>query len=487
MNIALFFAIPLLAAFLLQIITRVSPLLGRYLGPVIAVVNIVMGLQLWHTIVTTGSQVAFLGGFAAPLGIVFYADRLTALMIIAISSLTLLLWPKGLRDATRESALTLLLMAGGCGIALSADLFNLFVFYELIAVASYGLVTSAGRGESYVAGLRYLILSATGSAMALLGIALIYSVTGTLNLATLAQMAPHNLHGAIGISAFALMLIGFGVKAEFFPVNTWVPEVYASTTTRVSGLLSGVVSKVALLILLKLLLQVFAIPAAQTLLLIVGMLTLVTGELAAFHAKDLLRLLAYSSIAQLGMVAMAFAVSGSAGILAGLAVALHHLLVKPALFLLAEKWGGQLQQLRGAAKNARWGAVVFVFLSLSLIGVPPLPGFWAKYLLVTALFSMDQPLFYLAASLLLVTTIIEASYLIRVIGKLYGSEPNPLTPHRVPELLPAMVMTACLVLATLFMSPLAQSLAQVAQQSVDLKTYFNRVHVDRLAMRTNQP
>jgi formate hydrogenlyase subunit 3/multisubunit Na+/H+ antiporter MnhD subunit len=486
MNIALFFALPLLAAFLLQIIARISPLLGRYLGPVVVVVNIIMGLLLWREVAVKGAQVEFLGGFAAPLGIVFYADQLAALMIIAISGLTLLLWPKGLRDATRESALTLLLMAGACGIALSADLFNLFVFYELIAVASYGLVTSAGSGEGYIAGLRYLILSAAGSAMALLGIALIYSVTGTLNLAALAQMAPDTLHGPIGLSAFALMLIGFGVKAEFFPVNTWVPEVYASTTTRVSGLLSGVVSKLAMLILLKLLLQLFATPSAQTLLLIVGMLTLVTGELAAFHARDLLRLLAYSSIAQLGMVAMAFSVSGSAGILAGLAVTLHHLLAKPALFLLAEKWGGQLQQLHGAAKTARWSAVVFVFLSLSLIGVPPLPGFWAKYLLVTSLFGSNQPLFYFAAALLLVTTIIEASYLIRVIGKLYAPDSSALSPHRTQELLPAMVMTGLLVLGTVFMAPLTRSLSQVAQQSVDLKTYFKHVHVGALAMRTQQ-
>jgi formate hydrogenlyase subunit 3/multisubunit Na+/H+ antiporter MnhD subunit len=278
------------------------------------------------------------------------------------------------------------------------------------------------------------------------------------------------------------MLIGFGVKAELFPVNTWVPEVYAATTSRVSGLLAGVVSKLALLILLKLLLSVFDMAAAHQLLLIIGMLTLLSGELAAFQARDLRRVLAYSSIAQLGMVAIGFAISGSAGVMAGLAIALHHYLAKPALFLLAEKWGGQLTLLAGASTNAKLGTGVFVLIALSLIGVPPLPGFWAKYLLISALFNDGQDLAYLAVALLLITTIIEAAYLVRIGARLFETGPSRLEPHAKCELVPASILAVYLVAATLFAAPIYDGLSTVADQALDPGAYHAALPANPIAM-----
>jgi len=488
-NIALPVVLPILSAFLLPIVARGSASAARLLGPAMAALNIVLGLFIWQSVAAQGPQVEALGGYSAPLGIVFYGDQLASLMVVAISALTLLLWPKGSHDPVREPVLTLLLMAGACGIALSGDLFNLFVFYELLAVASYGLVASQGSGRSYIAALRFLILSATGSAMALLGIALIYTATGTLNLAYLAGLSTSLLNGPLGISAFALLLVGFGVKAELFPVNTWVPEVYATTTSRVSGLLCGVISKVALLILLKLLLTVFDFEAARTLLLIVGILSLLSGELAAYRAQDLRRVLGYSSIAQLGIVAIAFSVDGTAGVLAGIAVAMHHLLAKPALFLLAEKWGGQLERLRGASTASKGGALLFVFIALSLIGVPPLPGFWAKYLLLSALFEAGQQLHYLAAFALLTTTVIEAAYLMRIATRLF--EPGSATqagrpePHGKRELIPALLLGGSLAVATLVIAPIGDILSGIADQAMGVGEYARHVPGDAAGLTGN--
>jgi formate hydrogenlyase subunit 3/multisubunit Na+/H+ antiporter MnhD subunit len=475
MSLVLVIAIPILGAFLLPMLSHRSAVLGRLFGPIIIAVNLGLALSIWQHVTLNGPQVEWIGGFAAPLGIVFHVDQFTAILLLAIAVMTILLWPRRMEDPIREPVLSLVLMGAASGLALSSDLFNLFVFYELTAVASYGLVASRATGPSQIAAIRFLILSAAGSALALLGIALIYSITGSLNLAYLAQVAPTLLSGPLGMSAFMLILIGFGVKAELFPVNTWVPEVYASASSRVSAMLSGVVSKLAMVVILKVLITVYANTSASLVMLVVGLLTLVSGELAAYRAKDFRRMLAFSSIAQLGMVAMAFSVSGTAGLLAGFAIMLHHLLAKPALFLLAERWGGHLDRLTGAAYSSKTGAILFLFLALSLIGVPPLPGFWAKYLLLTALFGHDQSLYYFAAAVLLITTVIEAAYLMRILQRLYQHKNSTLEPHRASELVPALVLGGTLFLSVLVAAPLGAALSGIARSSADIPAYIQRV------------
>ena len=476
MSLVLLIAFPILGAFLLPMLAHRSATLGRFMGPVVIAVNLGLALSLWQDIILHGPRVEWVGGFAAPLGIVFHADLFSALLVLAIAVMTMLLWPNRVQDPIREPVLSLVLMGAASGLALSADLFNLFVFYELTAVASYGLVASRATGPSQIAAIRFLIISAAGSAFALLGIALIYSITGSLNLAYLAQVAPTLLNGTLGMAAFTLILIGFGVKAELFPVNTWVPEVYASASSRVSAMLSAVVSKLAMVVILKILITVYANTAASWLMLVIGLLTLVSGELAAYRANDLRRVLAFSSIAQLGMVAMAFSVSGTAGILAGLAIMLHHLLAKPALFLLAERWGGHLDRLTGAAYSSKTGGILFLFLALSLIGVPPLPGFWAKYLLLTALFGHDQSLYYFAAVVLLFTTIIEAAYLIRILRRLYQHTSSTLEPHRTCELVPALFLGGTLFFSVLIAAPLGAALSDIAHSTADVPAYIQRIH-----------
>ncbi|MGB5474237.1 MAG: proton-conducting transporter membrane subunit, partial [Gammaproteobacteria bacterium] len=341
MSPVLMFVLPLLGAFLLPIVARASAMAGRLFGPLVLALNCVIGVLAWGT-VSEQTQVIALGGFQPPLGIAFYVDRLALLFAIAVSLGVLLLWPDAGEDeaAQRENTLTLVLAAAATGLALSGDLFNIYVFYELTAVASYGLAAARRNGAAYAATLRYVVISSFGAALMLMGIALVYMATGTLNLAQLAQLAPGTLDGPLGLAAFVFILIGAGVKAELFPVNTWVPEVYAAASKRVAGLLAGIISKLALLIIVRLLVLVFQQPEALQILLTLGILGVITGELAAWYARDLTRMLAYSSIGQLGVMFIAFSIPGTAGLYAGLAVALHHMVVKPALFLLAERQGG---------------------------------------------------------------------------------------------------------------------------------------------------
>lgn len=473
---SLLVVLPLVTAFLLPVIDRASGFAGRWIGPLVLTVTLLIGLSLWHA-VGDGAVSVPMGGFPPPLGIALYIDRLALLFAIAMPLGALLLWPRSYGEGVAHPVLTLLLVAAGSGLALSGDLFNIYVFYELTAVISYGLIAGRATSGSQAAALRYLIVSSFGAALALIGVALIYQATGTLNLAHLAELAPSTLNNSRGLVAFALLLIGFGVKAELFPVNIWVPEVYATAQNRVCGLLAGVVSKLAALIILRLLVLVFRQPAALDLLLALGVLGVVTGELAAWRARDFNRMLAFSSIGQLGIVFIAFAVPGPGAVLAGLAVALHHLVVKPALFLLAERWSGALEHLDGAAARAPVAAALFVILALSLIGVPPLPGFWAKLLVLIELARQAQPLDYLAAFAVLAGALLEANYLFRVATRFWRQPQSHLLPepHATPDLATAGLLGGAVIAATLLIAPLGDRLSAVAATAADSGFYVHTV------------
>lgn len=474
-------ALPLLGAFLLPILMRSSIAIALWSGPAILIYGCWMIADIWLQGSTQPVSIA-IGGFAPPLGINLYIDSLALLFAFAVQLLGLIFWPFTLdQDSARRQALMLLLVAASTGLALSGDLFNLYVFYELAAVATFGLASAFGCSAAYVATLRYLILSGIGSVLTLFGIALIYSKTGTLNLAHLAQLAPAQLNDELGLTAFLSILIGIGVKAELFPVNTWVPEIYATASTRLSAFLAGLLSKLALLIILRLLLLIFHQPEATQVLLILGILGVVSGELAAWRAKELRRMLAFSSIGQLGVMFIAMALPDGAGVLAVLALAFHHLIIKSGLFMLAEDWGGAIQRLRGSAKMAPLGAALFVLFSLSLVGMPPLPGFWAKFTLITELAGQSEPLYLIGLAVFLLATVIEASYLFRVAAILYQDAPRETLDHEIPKneglsLVTATLFGAGLIAAAVMIAPVGDSLNTIAVQVQDIDLYISTVN-----------
>jgi len=473
----LLIVLPLMAAFLLPVIDRVSQFAGRWAGPVVLLLTSVLGIMLWGKL-GDGAIAIELGGFRPPLGITLYVDQLALLLALAVTVGTLLLWPADGEDRLRQSTLALLLAGSGSGLALSGDLFNIYVFYELVAVVSYGLIASRGTAAVFAATTRYLIISSFGAAMALSGIAMIYQATGTLNLAHLAQLAPERLNNIQGLAAFVLLLVGFGVKAELFPVNAWVAEVYATASGRVSALLAGVVSKLALVIIVRLLILVFDQPEAHMVMLVLGILGVLSGELAAWRARDLNRMLAFSSIGQLGVMFIAFSIPGPAGVFAGLAVALHHMIVKPALFMLAVQWGGGTAGLAGAAKISPLGAGLFVLLALSLIGVPPLPGFWAKLIVMLALVQQESSMYLFAGAVILSAAVLEVNYLFRVAASMYrtNAQAASVSAPRGNDLAVASGLSIVLLVSVVLIAPLGARVEQIASQAADLPRYVQTVN-----------
>jgi len=475
-DVTLALVLPLLGAFLLPLLAHGAlRRLAVLFGPGLLALAALLLFGAWSTY--ESPYAIALGGFAPPLGITFYIDRLALLFALAVPLVTLLLWPGGSDEASvRRQSLTLLLAASLTGLAMSGDLFNLYVFYELAAVASYGLAAGSGSGAAFVAAFRYLLLSALGSVIALFGIALIYFKTGTLNLAQLATLS-EQLANPQGLAAFAMLVIGFGVKAELFPVNGWVPEVYGAASRRVAALLAGLASKLVVLAIVRILLLVFPGEEARQLLLVLGILGVVSGELAAWQARDIARMLAWSSIGQLGVVFIAFSLPGTIGLVAGVTVALHHLVVKSALFLIAERWGGAIDGLRGAAASSWLGAALFVLFALSLLGLPPLPGFWSKFLVLGGLAEGGTTLQLLALAAILIGTVIEGAYLMRVLTRLYAApdSQSPPPPQRRSSLLASGLLASVLIGAALLINPLWQGLNELAVAGVDTAGYVQTV------------
>jgi formate hydrogenlyase subunit 3/multisubunit Na+/H+ antiporter MnhD subunit len=473
--IALTVAMPLLAAFLLPIGDRAVSAMSRIIGPVVLLASLVLIVFFWKDAAVMPSAIA-LGGFSPPLGITFYIDQLSLLFAFLVSLLILLLWPWSGQNQQRVYALLLLLAGAASGMVLSGDLFNIYVFYELVSVSSFGLVVSLRSPAAFAATARYVVISGFGTVMALTGIALVYTQTGTLNLAQLSLLAPSLLDNPIGLTAFALILLGIGVKAELFPVNTWVPEVYATASSRITALMAGLVSKLAVLVIVRILVLLFPQPEALQLMLVLGLAGVLIGELSAWRAQDVVRMLSYSSIGQLGLVFVAFSIPGEAGMIAGLAVALHHLVVKPALFLLADKWKGNLNGLQGAGRNSPWAAGMLVLFALSLVGVPPLPGFWAKLLTIIGLVAQADPLYWFAALAVLIATVIEVNYFFRFVLILFSKEKSKENQlHQRFDLVLVSMMAVVLVSAMIFIIPLGEEMSAIASQASDTGLYVNTV------------
>lgn len=470
----LLIVVPFLGAFFLPIIYQRYSQVGYWAAPIVLIISMVICIGLWYGVNSIGPQSVVMGGFDVPLGIVLYIDSLSIFFVLMLVVGTLVLWLGTWHRRIKEEMLLLLMVGGGSGLVLSGDLFNIYVFFEIVAVASYGLSASRrGSPCGYAASLRFLLLGALGSAFILLGIAIVYALTGTLNLAHLTLLAPELLHGSAGLTAFALMLVGFAVKAELFPVNTWVAEVYAHAPVRISALLAGIISKLAMVVVLRLLLLVYAHEHAYMLLFAIGVAGLITGELAAYHAKDLRRTLAYSSIGQLSVIAIAFSIPGPLGILSGIALAIHHALVKAGLFMLTEHWKGTFESLRGAAQSSWLSVLLIVIFVLSLIGIPPFPGFWAKFLLLKAGFAVGGWYVY-AMILVLLSVVIEAAYFFRIIRIMYQPplEQAPPAPSE-RELHPALVIMLFLLLVMIMIDPVSHSLENIATQAADVKAYVD--------------
>ena len=285
------------------------------------------------------------------------------------------------------------MIAGMNGVILTGDFFNLFVFLEIASIASYALVAFGVEAEELEASFKYLILGGVSSVIILFGIALLYSATGTLNMAHMSMILKNGVDKNLLLFIFALFIMGFGLKSAMVPFHAWLPDAHPSAPAPISAMLSGLIIKaLGIYALIRIFFIVLGIlPIIKTVLMVLGALSMVIGVFLAVGQWDFKRLLAYHSISQMGYVMVGIGLATPLGILGGLFHLLNHAVFKSLLFLCSGAFEyatgtRQLKELGGLIKKMPWTGASCSTAALSISGVPPFNGFWSKLIIIVALF-----------------------------------------------------------------------------------------------------
>lgn len=309
-------------------------------------------------------------------------------------------------------ALYLIMIAGMNGLILASDLFSVYVFLEVAAVASYALVAYGLGHDELEAAFKYLMLSVVGSAFIVAAVAVIFGMTGALDFAAVAAGLRELNAGPVVAIAAAFFLLGFGLKAALVPFHAWLPDAHPSAPAPISAVLSGLLIKVSgVYAMTRIFLNVFGLtPALSTVLMWLGIVSLVVAAFLALGQKDMKRMLAYSSISQVGYIVLGIGIGTPLGIAGGLFHLFNHALAKGLLFLTSgsvqQATGTRdLDEMGGLAKRMPVTAATNLVGALSIAGVPPLNGFWSKLLIIVALVQAGHGAFAVIAVLASVLTL----------------------------------------------------------------------------------
>jgi multicomponent Na+:H+ antiporter subunit D len=462
-----FIAVPLVTAFLLPIFSG----LGRK-GKVVATVlaNLVTISLLVMAVASIGqSRVYVVGKWSIPLGINLVLDGLSSLLLLAVSVVSaaaMLFSARYMEQYTAKAkylCLFLLMVAGMNGVVLSGDIFNLFVFLEIASIASYALVGFGCEREELEASFKYMVLGSIASIFVLFGVALVYGNTGSLNMAYISKaIQSSGLNPGLAF-ALALFVVGFGLKAALVPFHAWLPDAHPSAPAPISAMLSGILIKtLGIYALARVVFNVFGVSVSMGWLLVVlGLLSMVAGAFLAIGQGDFKRLLAYSSISQIGYVVLGIGLGGliiardgnvawaSLAILGGLFHLVNHAVYKSLLFLTSgsvqmSTGTRQLKQLGGLAEKLPFTRTACTIASASIVGIPPFSGFWSKLILVIA--AVQAHFYWIAAIIVFVSLCTLIMYLKVQRYVFLGELPENL--QEVKEnrgsMLVAMVFLACL-------------------------------------------
>lgn len=416
--------IPLLMAFVSLFFKRHF---SMFLAFLTSLFNLWLIYQMFPNVMQKSIIVKIGGVWSPPLSIVLVLSPLSLLLAGLIAFLSVLSSFYSLKyiskgDMTKYSALFLLFLTGSTGVVLTGDIFNLFVFFEILCVSSYILVFYYKNRESYEASFKYLIQGSIGSAFILMGIALIYQEFGTLNMADIAKNISFPLSFSLKLS-LAFFITGFGVEAAIFPLNAWLPDAHPAAPASISALLSGIAIKTGIYAIFRIVYTVYGFNNVFKPLLFLGFITLSIGELSAFLQNDMKRLLAYSSIGQIGLIVIALSLGSIDAVQAGLFQIVNHAFSKGMLFLISGYYlyKYKTRSLSELEKIDTLDICIFIFMIIgvaSLLGIPPFLGFFSKFSIFLALLQNSGVIYKLIAIGVAIMTAIEAAYFIRMLGKI---------------------------------------------------------------------
>ena len=350
---------------------------------------------LLRSVWTDGIQVAQAGSWPAPFGVTIVADLLSAIMVALASlmGLAVAIYSIASVDAEHEAfyyhALLHVLLMGVCGAFLTGDIFNLYVWFEVMLMASFVLLVLGGERAQIEGGLKYVTLNLLSSGLFLTAVGILYATTGTLNMAHLAQILPAQVPPALTTAIAMLFLVAFGIKAGMFPLFFWLPASYHTPPPAVSAIFAGLLTKVGVYALIRVFTLLFVgnVGYTHTLILVLSGLTMVTGVLGAVAQNQIRRILSFHIISQIGYMTMGLGLFTPYALAGSILYVIHHIVVKTNLFLIAGIVGQrrgtyELKELGGLYRSDPLLAGLFLVPALSLAGLPPLSGFFAKLALI---------------------------------------------------------------------------------------------------------
>ena len=391
--------LPLLAAGL-SLALHQRRWLQRALGLVTLTAVVGTSFALLLEVRADGIGVVDAGGWPAPIGITLVADLLSTIMLSVSSVMLLAVLVYAIGHPTTEDTRrffhpTYLVLSAGVALAfLTGDLFNLFVAFEVMLIASYVLITLGGSAEQVRSGMTYVVISLLSSTLFVTAVGLVYAATGTVNLADLAGRLD-GIDPAVRNALGLTLLVVFGVKAAIFPLFSWLPDSYPTAPSPVTAIFAGLLTKVGVYAIIRTQTLLFPSDGASQVLLVLAGLTMAVGVLGAIAQNDVKRILSFHIVSQIGYMILGLGLFSVAGVAGAIFYTVHHIVVKTTLFLVGglievSAGTGALSRLGGLARRAPIVAALFALPALSLAGIPPFSGFVAKLTLVQAGLGIDE-------------------------------------------------------------------------------------------------
>ncbi len=462
---ALQVVLPLMAAPLTIIVRRRSlafatALLVSWLAFAIAL------LLLWR--VNNEGIISYaIGSWAAPWGIEYRVDFLSAFMLVLVSGMAALVLPYSRASIEAEVpahqhylfyTMFMLCLTGLLGICITGDAFNIFVFLEVSSLSTYVLIALGRNRRALLAAYQYLIMGSIGASFIVIGIGLLYLMTGTLNLADMGDRMASVQGTRPVLAALAFLTVGISLKLALFPLHQWLPNAYAYAPSAVSSFLSATATKVAVYVLLRFYFSVFGKSAVfdklpmQEMLLLLALVGMFMASRTAIFQSDLKRLFAYSSVAQIGYIIFGISFYSTSGLTGGIVHMFNHAVSKGAIFMLLgcvtlAVGGSMLSDVKGLGKRMPLVSFGILLCGLSLIGVPGTAGFVSKwYLLIAAMESSS----WVLVAMILLSSLLAVAYVWRFVEAAYFGEPPACAPALRAVPLSMAIPAGVLVLACIY-------------------------------------
>ncbi len=470
---------------------RVQRWVGVIGTAALTAVSFLLLYVVWHE----GIQVSYMGGWIAPFGITFVADLFGAIMVVlgGLTGFAVAVYSLYTIDAHREHfgyyPLTHILLAGVSGAFLTADIFNLFVWFEVMLLSSFVLLALGGERAQMEGALKYVTLNLFSSTLFLVAVGILYGMTGTLNMAHLAQELPEVENTGLVTTVAMLFMVSFGIKAAAFPLFFWLPAAYHTPPVAVSALFAGLLTKVGVYALIRVFTLVFTGDVGYThdILLVIATLTMLVGVLGAAAQFEFRRILSFHIISQIGYMILGLALYTPLGLMGAIFYIMHHIIVKANLFLVSGaayclRGTYELKELGSLYRTAPFLSILFLIPALSLAGIPPLSGFFAKFVIIKAGLEVQE---YLVVGVALLVGLLTLFSMVKIWNEAFwkeapeSSEPLVAGSEQRGSYVPMLIPIAGLALITLFIGlnaePFVVVATRAAEQLLDPAQYIEAV------------